>query len=190
MGKKTSNDAIVTSATQMVNAIGKYMGPKDELFVGGEHLKTGALSAIFQTALSTRHDAVAAHGSYKEALVAREAAESKRLVATDALKSYVLNRFGTDSAVAHDFGFAPKKVGEKSVATKAKAIALNEATRKARGTMGKRERLQIKGTLPETAVAQGAAVSPVVLPVAAAPVAAVPAVSAVGNVAGNGAVHG
>jgi hypothetical protein len=58
--------------------------------------------------------------------------------------------FGTSPDVLGDFGMAPRKrpapmTGEQLVVKSAKA----KATRKARGTVGPKKRLRIKGNVPE-----------------------------------------
>jgi hypothetical protein len=137
-----------------VNAIKKYLGPKDLLYVGKVQVKATDLGAVYQDALDTRASAVTAKGEYNGALAARDAAEAKRLGADQALEPYVLQRFGANSTEMHDFGFAPKKFAEKSAVTKAKATLLNKATRIARGTTSKKEKLKVKGSLsPEIAAA-------------------------------------
>ena len=82
---------------------------------------------------------------------------ANRLSADAALQPYVMQRFGADSTEAHDFGYAPRKVTEKTVLSKAKAALLNTATREARGTTSKKAKRQIKGSLsPEAAAALNA----------------------------------
>ncbi len=205
--KKIGNDSVVSACTQRVSAIKKYLGAKDEIFVAGEQAKAGNVAQTFQDALDTRAAAVTAKGEYKSALAARGEADTKRLAAEAALQPYVMQRFGASSTAAHDFGYAPRKVADKTVVSKAKAALLNKATREARGTKGSKAKQQIKGSLsPENAAAlealsgSGGAAAAVAVastpvePVAAAstPVAAAaPApVAAVANgVALNGAGH-
>ena len=79
---------------------------------------------------------------------------------------------------AHDFGYSARKVASTSAATKANAVLLNLATRKARGTMGKKEKLKIKGTLVIPTEAAHAP-PPIVSPPPPAPAVAPPAPVAV-----------
>jgi hypothetical protein len=188
--KKIASDTVVSECSQRVSAIKKYLGAKDELFVNGEQVKATAVAQMFQDALDTRATAVTAKGDYKSALAARNTAEANRLSADAALQPYVMQRFGANSTEAHDFGYAPRKVADKTAMTKAKAALLNMATREARGTTSKKAKQQIKGTLsPEAAAALGAlagstpaasgsAVTPAPAPSAATPAPA-PSASAV-----------
>ena len=63
------------------------------------------------------------------------------------LRQYVINAFGEDSPVLADFGFAPTK---KTSLTPAQLVARGQkaaATRKARGTLGPKQKKAIKGTV-------------------------------------------
>jgi len=63
-----------------------------------------------------------------------------------ALRTLVAMKYGNDAAASlGEFGFAPHKRGQKTVETKAAAIAKAAATRKARKTMGPRQRDAVKG---------------------------------------------
>jgi hypothetical protein len=185
--KKIDNVTVVARNTQIINATKKHVtNSKTEIPVGGEMVKPATLIAVFQASNDTRTDVVSAYGAYKAALEARENAEATRATYDEAMKAWVLNRFGGNSQEAHDFGYAPRKVTTPSVATKAQALLLNAATRKARGTMGPKAKLKIKGTLavpavvsvPTTAPAAMAQPVPVTAHVTIAPVVQPAAVTA------------
>ena len=199
--KKISSSVVVSACSQRVSAINKYLGAKDVLFVGGEQMKASDLASAYQEALATRETAVTAKGDYKSALAARDTAEAKRLNVDAALQPYIVQRFGAASTEAHAFGYAPKKVADKTAVSKAKAALLTQATREARGTKSKKEKQKIKGTLsPEAAaalevlsgsssVAPAPAATPAPSPAAASAVAVTPvaAVAPVAPAATNGA---
>ena len=85
------------------------------------------------------------------AAVAAARTEKTDLVAlTAALKSYLVNEYGTTSTVLSDFGFAPRKVTPRNPVTKVVAAERLRATRKERGTMGAVQKSKIKGTVPAT----------------------------------------
>jgi hypothetical protein len=189
MGKlKVKNDTVVTNNTKRISALKKYVtNSKTEIPVGGETLKPAAVIAVFQDSLDTRAAVTATQAGYKSALAARLAAEEKRIVADDALKGWVLNTFGANSAEAGEFGYAPRKAPVVSAADRANAVLLAKATRKARGTMGPKAKLSIKGTLvaptapaaPANSAAAAAVVPSIVAPVATPVVHAAPASTAV-----------
>jgi hypothetical protein len=171
MGTNTNNATVIARSNQRITALQKHLGAKDTVFIQGKTVNTAALVAVFQSAIDTRGEVVSTQGEYKAALAARETAETARAITDDALKEYVLQRFGANSAEAHDFGYSARKVGEKSPATKARAALLNQATRDARHTMGKKQRLGVKGTLPPTATTPPANGAQTEAAGAAAPVA-------------------
>jgi hypothetical protein len=73
--------------------------------------------------------------------------EEARLEADGALKAWVRGEFGVESTEANDFGFPAPKKPVMTVEQKALAVERGKATRKARGTLGKRQREAIRGTI-------------------------------------------
>ena len=145
---KVSNATVVTNNTKRILALNKHVtGKKPEIPIGGRVLKPAQVTAVFQDSLDKRAAITAALAAYKAALAAGVEAEANRRVAEAALKAWVLNRFGADSTEAHEFGYTARKTAVLSAVDRANAVLLNQATRKARGTMGKKEKLKIKGTL-------------------------------------------
>ena len=202
VAKKNTSASVVQACTSRVNALNKYLTSKDLIYVQGEQVKATDLVDVYQDALDTRAGAVTAKGAYKTALDARNTAEAKRLSTDGFLEAYVNGRFGASSTEAHDFGFAPRKVADKSVVTKAKATLLGQATRKARGTKGSVQKKGVQGTL--TAEQQAAlgvlatsgsgapgslAASPATETAPAAASMVAPVAPAVNGAAVNGAAH-
>ena len=64
------------------------------------------------------------------------------------IRYYVLSKFGEHSEEYASLGFSPRKVGVKTAEAKALAVQKLRATRKARHTMGRKQRAAIKGVLP------------------------------------------
>ena len=153
MGAKINNATIVNNNTKRILAMKKHVtSSTTEIPIGGELLQPAQVIAVYQNSLDSRATVTAMLAGYKAALVERARTEAKLGVTEDALKGWVLNRFGVDSAEALEFGFSPRKKAEVSAADRANAVLLGHATRKARGTMGKKKRLKIKGTrvVPDT----------------------------------------
>jgi hypothetical protein len=147
MASKITNANVIDICTTRVSGIKKYItNSKTEIPVAGKMLKTPQVSAVFQNSIDTRGAVATKRAELKAAQKARDEAEAERVVTDEALKGYVTNVFGVDSTEAHDLGYAPKKVAEKSVDTKQQAIVRNKATREARHTMGPKQRAKIKGT--------------------------------------------
>ncbi|HZU95270.1 MAG TPA: hypothetical protein VFF73_01075 [Planctomycetota bacterium] len=110
------------------------------------------LQALVGPILATFQAAVDQKTSFHNSVVARDAAKptAEQLIAD--IKKGVDLQFGEDSTEFTTFGFKPRKkrtpsTGEQNVQKAAKAAA----TRKARGTLGPKARLQVKGAVPSPA---------------------------------------
>jgi hypothetical protein len=161
MSNPKNNDAIVNMITKRVNSVQKYLKTeRAEIPVQGRLLNSAALLKLYQGSLNTRAAVTAGRAAYQGAIKERDAAEANRLAADESLKGWVLARFGAGSAEASEFGFAPRKQPDVSAATRAAAVLQNKATRVARLTMPRKEKLKIKGVVPtSTAPAAPATIS-------------------------------
>jgi hypothetical protein len=148
MSARPTNASIIALATMRLAGMKKYLtNNKTEIPVAGQILKPSDVTGVFQNSLDTRAAVTTKKAELKAARAERDKAEAARIDTDDALKGYVLNRFGVDSTEAHTFGYAPKKVAVVDVDTKQQAIVRGKATREARHTMGPKEKAKIKGTM-------------------------------------------
>jgi hypothetical protein len=154
--------------TQRQNANRKIVGAIQEHLTGtvtlAEVKYTAAqLAKMFQKGIDIA-DATDAAAKQWHAAVASEQGNTQELSGVqNLLRSHVAGLFGETSTKFASFGFAPKKTRTVSAATKAEAAEKRLATRKARNTMGSRQKLEVTG---ETAPAPSA---PVAVPVLTAP---------------------
>jgi hypothetical protein len=146
------------------------VGIKDSLqnvssvpLVGSTYTMT-ALEQLIQSRIDAANAAATARAQWVDASATYETLNTKVTQVVRALRQYVINVYGQDSPVLAKFGFVPPKrrvlTPEAQVARAAKA----DATRKARGTMGKKQKAKIKGTVPAT--------TPAIAPPAPAPAVA------------------
>jgi hypothetical protein len=169
MGTSITIASIISSNTQRLKGISTHLkNGKVEVSINGQNMKVSEISGVYQGSLDAQAAVTSTHGKYKIALAARETAETQRRLVDEGMKSYVLSHFGADSEAAHDFGYSLRKVTKPDAATKATAVERGKATRVARGTLGKKERLKIKGVLPSDAVAATAASTATATPASAA----------------------
>jgi hypothetical protein len=164
MSRTLSNAVIVDAVTQRLAALKGNVPAKSQIEIDGKAYKPSDLIAIFQASLDTRAALIKSRAQAKVDLAARGAAEGNRNAIEPGLKSWVTGKFGATSNEALEFGYAPRKTATKSAETKATAARLAEATREARGTMGKKERLKVKGTLPVSAAPAAPAITAPVTP--------------------------
>ena len=143
---------------------------------------TAYTTATLVQALHSLADAItavnAAHASVKDGLAALRATDTKVVPLIRANTSFLRATFSTATAQLGDFGLqAPKAHQPLPTAKRAAATAKLRATRAARGTTSKKQKLAIKGDVTGvtvTPVTTPAPASPPATPAGPAPVATPP----------------
>ncbi len=153
--KKNKTDR--TARDQMIiDAIAKHYSGSATITLEGNDHKAKDLQAQFQAEVDAAKATQSAKTAYTQATLEEQTVTKQVTPLYKALRSYLIGLNGATSAIVADFGFTPKNT-TVDVATKAQAIEKRLATRKARGTLGKRQRLEITGTVPATTSADVAA---------------------------------
>jgi hypothetical protein len=152
-----NKEQFINSLRQATAGFQKYFAKNPTVVLSGTPTETKAVLATFQAALDGIDKAGAAERAFHDAVAAQHAAITAAEATLEALKTLVNNQLGSTEAILGDFGFTVPKRQAPSEATKAAAVLKREATRKARGTAGKRQKAKIKGQVPE--VAAGTAVA-------------------------------
>jgi hypothetical protein len=111
--------------------------------------RTAATTAT-AAATTTFHNAVAAEGQVRDG--------TQKLVAD--FRAFVMSTFGDDLEGLADFGLTPRRKAVRTPETKVVAAQKALATRKARGTKGKKQKAGIKGTIEVPAPLPGATATP------------------------------
>jgi hypothetical protein len=92
-----------------------------------------------------------ANATAKDATLAERAVDAKVAPVVRAYRTYLRALHGTSTQTLADYGLAPTKAPKPlTVVAKSAKVALNKATRKARSTVGPKQRLAIKGTVSAT----------------------------------------
>ena len=135
--KRTRNRSLIDGIRKHPEAFAQAVGP--------EALKGDDLVACFEEHLRVL-DEIDQYDNLKSAAIVREALLERR---TRELWWYVVLRarsyFKPDSVSLRDFGVKPKRKPKTTIVKKAIAVAKRKATRRERGTMGKRQRKNAKG---------------------------------------------
>jgi hypothetical protein len=133
-----------------IGGVDKYFSSNRSILLAGTDITPAALKAVFQDDIDATNALDAAEAQAKQRRATQRAARKKASATRRDLKAYILGNYGpTAVQMLDDFGFtAPKPRGVRKVATKAQAVAQAEATRKARHTMGKKQRAKVKGKVP------------------------------------------
>jgi hypothetical protein len=121
--------------------------------LGGKSVTSEAAIAIMQQHIDVVQASAAAHTAWLQAVV-KERTTTKAISAPflAALRIYVAARFGIQSDEYRAFGFVPPKPRIATPEAKVVGAAKLRATRKARHTMGSKQRLAIVGTVPSEIV--------------------------------------
>jgi hypothetical protein len=144
----TQKAAVEAEYKAVIAGINSELASETSFVVNGTTFTKAELLARFQARLDaaerTKNDRTALHAS-----VAAE-----RQIATDAgtlrmgFKTWLQGRYGKNSSELQKFGFAQAKKPQRPVSNKSLGIAKNRATRTARSTVGKKQKLKIKGVVP------------------------------------------
>jgi hypothetical protein len=155
---------------QVIVGIKKDLQSVSSLPLGNSTYTMASLEALIQSRIDAANAVANARAQWVSASAKYDALNSQVTPVVRGLRQYVVNAYGQDSPILADFGFTPvtrrKLTADEQVARNEKALA----TRKARGTTGKREKAKIKGTVTPTA--------PATPPTAPLPTAAPPAAPA------------
>lgn len=129
----------------MIRGIRKHRAVFDQVRVGPEGLNADGLIARFE-AHSQIMDEIDLHENQKREAVARERKMEPDIRELRELVLYAIRAyFGDDTVETETFAVKAKRPPRLPIATKAAAVVKRKATRKARGTMGPKQRKRIKG---------------------------------------------
>jgi hypothetical protein len=142
-----SKQAALDADLKAIAGVDKYFSNVGTLTIEGASYTPAQLKAVLQAEVDTRKLADQGHATYSGLLADAHAARAKAQDMRKALRAYVLATFGAKAkAMLEDFGMKGPKPRSTSAETKAKAVQSAQATRKARNTLGKKQKRTIKGT--------------------------------------------
>ena len=105
-----------------------------------------AIVARFEAHLEAMNEVKATEAAWREALLEEERLEDEIKKLMSRVGPYLIVVYGEASQTLRDFGIAPRRKGKLSAEKMLVTIAKRNATRKARHTMGKKQRKAIKGS--------------------------------------------
>jgi hypothetical protein len=156
-----------TNERQALVGIDKYFKEGTVIPILGTSYMPVQLKAAIQADLDAAAVTQTAHASWLLAVQEERTAHATAHGVLLGLKSYLVSQYGkTKVDVLTDFGFTTPKVPRTTPATQVAAAAKAKATRKARGTLGPKQRLAITGA-PEPAAAPVPTPAPAPAPVPA-----------------------
>jgi hypothetical protein len=166
-----SNRTVTSGKDQLILAgISKDLSTTKSIPLGGTTYTPTTLSTFIQSRIDAANEVVTAKAAWQNAAKAYLAINTQANVVVHDLKQFVIGLFGAEASQLSDFGFTPRKKTVLTPDQKVAAAAKRAATRKARGTVGPKAKLAIKGTVPTTAPATPAApAAPAVTTTSSAP---------------------
>ena len=130
----------------LISGLQTHLG-KRAIAIAGAQLKTASVIAQVREHLATLDAMDTAKAEYL-AIVARERVQRGALAPVVAgVRNFLLSLYSESSAEFRSFGFVPRANAVRSVETKASAVAKMRATRAARHTLGRRQKVSIVGTI-------------------------------------------
>ena len=143
MGSKNNKATRQNSNRKIVGAIKKHLS--GTVTLEGVKYTPAKLAKMFQEGIGIA-DATATAAKTWHVAVATEKENTQALAGVQlSLRNHVSATFGETGTEFSDFGFTPRAVRAVDVATKAEAVEKRGATRAARHTMGKRQKLEVTG---------------------------------------------
>jgi hypothetical protein len=132
----------------MINGILKFLAQIATLPVGATNMTPADIVKILQDRVNAGQAVQTADAARTAAVKADRDERAKTSAFMQALRRIVLGMFQEAPDTLAIFGLTAPKVRKSKVATKAAAVAKNKATREARGTVGPKKKLTIKGAVP------------------------------------------
>ena len=165
----TTNTSTKTKAAALAHVQAIIAGttkhfPNGSFTIGGTVYTAASLVQVFQGLADAMTARNAAQAGAKDALAAEQAAQTRVGPILLAYKRLVLAAFANAAQTLADFGLTPPKAPTPLTADKLAARAAKaNATRTARGTTSRKQKLAVKGDVT------GVTVTPVTAPTAANP---------------------
>jgi hypothetical protein len=147
MPNAPNNATVVETCTRRIRAMGAYVDRGATMGINGRKHAHAQVVTVYQRCLDARAKVANLRAQLAEALDEVGETEVARVEADGALKAWVRAEFGVESAEANDFGFPAPKKPVMTAEQKMLAVERGRATKKARGTLGKRQREEIRGTI-------------------------------------------
>ena len=144
---KKRGDRIVADQ-KMIVGIQKFLAQIATLPVGAKNMAPADIVKVLQDRIDKATAAQTADAARAAAVKADRDERAITLAFMQAIHRIIVGMFQGAPDVLAVFGLTGPKARQTKVATKAAAVTKNKATRKARGTVGPKKKLEIKGTVP------------------------------------------
>jgi hypothetical protein len=138
--------AVIATDQQAIEGVKKDLQGMPTLYLARTVFTPASLEQRIQARVDAANAVIVAKAAWLKAVADYDALDSGTSLILRDLKRLVVGAFGDDSPKLADFGFTPRKVTTLTEQQKAEAVAKRAATRRARGTLGPKAKLSIKGS--------------------------------------------
>jgi hypothetical protein len=135
---------------QVLEGIRKDLQGVPTILLGTTTYTPATLAAFIQSRLDLANAIDTTRAQWLATVKAYNATSARAKIVLNDLRNYLIAAFGADSPTLADFGFSAPRKATLTPEQKAAAIEKALATRKARKTLGKRQKARIKGVLVTT----------------------------------------
>ena len=144
---------------QVITGIRDELQPTSTLVLGTKTFTPQSLADFVQRRIDLGSAVGVARAAWLEAIRVYDVANRETNVVLSDLRNVVIAAFGRDSQKLAAFGFKPPARPVLTAEQRTAAVQKAKATRKARKTMGKKQKALIKGEVPAVAVESTASVA-------------------------------
>jgi hypothetical protein len=130
---------------EVLNGIETELQSMPPMFLGGETYTPQTLADFVQSRIDKASAVLTTRAAWEDALRAYDEVNKKATVVLGDLRHLVMAAFGRSTPKLASFGFALPKVPTMTAEQRSKAALKAIATRKARKTMGRKQKALIKG---------------------------------------------
>ncbi len=162
--RKDTKATVVVLAKTLIAGTAKHLANVPQVTFTGGTYTPAQITANLDRLVTLRTGVDAAKASTKARLADEKAELPALRTFMGALVSYVKAVHGNEPEVLADFGVHPKARTPLTVEAKVAAAAKRDATRKARSTMGSKQKKGVKGAVTGITVTPITADKPVVTP--------------------------
>jgi hypothetical protein len=146
--KVKTRDGQLSADQKLIDGTEKFLAKYPELPVGSQNMATTDIVKVFQGRIGTSKAVLTADAARTAAIKADRDERQKTSAFVQAFRRMVLGMFLQSPDTLATFGLKAPKAVKKDVETKSTAVAKSKATRKARNTMGTKQKKTVKGTVP------------------------------------------
>jgi hypothetical protein len=141
----TQKTTLEAEYKRLINGINTELAGVDSFVINGVAWTRPDLLTRLQSRIDASEKTKAARTNLHNIVNSEQELQLEIAPLRAGLKTYLQSRFGKTSGKLQLFGFAQNKSTQKTAQAKADAVVKSKATRKARGTMGKKQKTAIKG---------------------------------------------